>query len=160
MDAHALWAFALALYGRPGAAPACLALQDEAAADVTLVLYLIWCAETGRPLNAEAVRSADAAVAPWRAAVVAPLRAVRRAMKAPLLPGLATESLRDRIKASEIEAERLALVILAVGAPAPEPSAPEPLAAANRYLDLYAVHLGRPLPPVPREALLRALAEA
>ncbi len=160
MDAHPLWAFALALYGRPGAAPACLALQDEAAADVILVLYLIWCAETGRSLDAEAVRSADAAVAPWRAAVVAPLRAVRRAMKAPLLPGLATEPLRDRIKTAEIEAEHLALAALAAGAPAPERSAPEPLAAANRYLDLYAGHLGRSLPRGPREALLRALAEA
>ncbi|GJE04283.1 TIGR02444 family protein [Methylobacterium isbiliense] len=158
MDADPLWTFALVLYGRPGAAAACLALQDEAGADVTLVLYLIWCAQTGRALDAAAVRSADATVAAWRAAVVAPLRGVRRAMKAPLLPGLPAEPLRDRIKAVEIEAERLALTALAAGASDPEPAAPEPVAAARRHLDLYAAHLGRPLPRAPREALLRAFA--
>jgi uncharacterized protein (TIGR02444 family) len=35
------WRFSLDLYGRPGVAPACLALQDEAGADVNLVLYLL-----------------------------------------------------------------------------------------------------------------------
>ncbi len=42
-----LWRFALDLYARAGVAPACLTLQDDAGADVTLVLYLLWCAMTG-----------------------------------------------------------------------------------------------------------------
>ncbi|WP_036270946.1 TIGR02444 family protein [Methylobacterium sp. WSM2598] len=157
MPEEPLWTFALALYGRPGAAPACLALQDEAGADVPLVLHLLWCAATGRTLDAAAIAATDAALAPWRDAVVAPLRRVRRAMKAPLLPAPGAEALRERVKAAEIEAERLALRALAALAPPPG-ARTDATAAAWRHLDLYAAHLGRPLPRAPCAALVHALA--
>ncbi|ACL58225.1 TIGR02444 family protein [Methylobacterium nodulans] len=157
MSEDPLWTFSLDLYGRPGAAPACLTLQDEAGADVTILLYLIWCAATNRSLDAGAVRAADDAVAAWRAAVVEPLRRVRRATKTPLLAGTGTEAFRDRIKAVEIEAERLALAALSAGAPRAGPPL-DPLASARRHLDLYALHLGRPLPRAASDALLGAFA--
>ena len=153
MSDYPLWRFALALYARTGVAPACLALQDEAGCDVTLVLWLLWCAETGRPLDAAAVAAADARLAPWRAAVVVPLRAARRAMKRALLPGIATDACREGVTAAEREAERLALAALL--ALSPEPSEAEAGAAA-RNLALYAAHLGRDLP----EPAVRALLEA
>lgn len=139
MTGDALWDFALRLYARPGVAPACLALQDEAGADVTLVLYLVWCGETGRPLDVDAIAAANARLGPWRAAVVAPLRAARRAMKGGLLPGIDTEGCRERVKAVELQAERLALA--ALSAMAAEPSRVGP-GAARRNLSLYAAHLG------------------
>ena len=46
--ADALWAFSLQAYARPGAAPACLRCQDEAGADVNIVLFLLWHAARGR----------------------------------------------------------------------------------------------------------------
>ena len=146
-----LWRFALGIYARPGVAPACLALQDEAGCDVTLVLWLLWCAEAGRPLDAAAVAAADARLWPWRAAVVAPLRAVRRAMKGGLLPGIYTDACREGVKAAELEAERLALAALL--ALAPEPSGAE-AGAASRNLSLYAAHLGRELPAAAVRALI------
>ena len=152
VDDDPLWRFALCLYARPSAAPACLALQDEAGCDVTLVLWLLWCAEDGRLLDAGAIAAADARLARWRAAVIEPLRAARRAMKEALLPGVETEACRGRVKAVELEAERLALA--ALSAMAPEMCSVE-AGAAVRNLALYAAHLGRALP----EAAVQVLVE-
>ena len=151
-DDDPLWRFARGFYARPGIAPACLALQDEAGCDVTLVLWLLWCADTGRRLDAGAVASAEARLVPWRASVVTPLRAVRRAMKGGLLPGIDTNACREGVKAAELQAERLALAALL--ALAPEPSGVE-VGAAARYLALYAACLGRALPEPALRVLLR-----
>jgi hypothetical protein len=61
-----------------------------------------------------------AAAAPWRDDVVAPLRTIRRRLKdgSALVEGSATEAFRARIKAIELESERLeqeALFALADG---------------------------------------------
>lgn len=151
MSDDPLWLFARDFYGRPGMAAACLALQDGSGCDVPLVLWLLWCAETGRSLDAGAIAAADARLAAWCAAVVAPLRAARRAMKGGLLPGIDTDPCRERVKAVELEAERLALAALA--AMAPELSRDEAGAGA-RHLALYADHLGRGLPAAAVQALL------
>ena len=147
-----LWCFALDLYARPGAAPACLALQDDAGADVTLVLYLLWCAATGRWLDAGTIAAADASLAPWRAAVVGPLRAARRAMKdAGLLPGIDTERCREWVKAAELEAERSALAALSAIAPA---IAERRMGTAEQFLATYEAHLGQALPDEAVRALV------
>ena len=152
------WTFSLAFYRRPGVEAACLALQDEAGADVNLVLYLLWCAATGRsPATAATIAEADRRIEPWRRAVVIPLRTMRRAMKADLLPGLATEDHRTRVKALELDAERLAQAALFAMAGPPGPSC-DPALAAEQALSLYAAHLGRPLPERAVRALLAALA--
>jgi uncharacterized protein (TIGR02444 family) len=159
MSDNALWDFSLGLYGGAGVAPACLALQDEAGADVNLVLYLLWCGTTDRALDAAAVAAADARIAPWRTAVVEPLRAVRRALKAGPLADIGSEAYRSRIKAVELEAERFVQDALFRGAPVP--GAPhDRVAAAGEHLSLYAGHLGRPLPDEALGVLLGALARA
>ncbi len=148
-----LWRFALNLYARPGVAPACLALQDDAAADVTLVLYLLWCAMTGRWLDAGTIAATEARLAPWRAAVVEPLRAARRAMKGGgLLPGIDTERCRERVKAAELEAERSALAALFAIAPAVSERRTD---AAEQFLATYEAYLGKALP----EEAVRALVD-
>ncbi|MGU3421835.1 TIGR02444 family protein [Methylobacterium sp. D54C] len=159
MSDNPFWDFSLALYRRPGLAPACVALQDEGGADVNLVLYLLWCAATGRSLDAGAVRAADAGIAPWREAVVEPLRAVRRALKAEPLERLGSEAYRGRIKAVELEAERLVQDSLFVGAPAPGPALDREQAARD-HLGHYAGLLGRPFPPEPLRVLLDGFAGA
>jgi uncharacterized protein (TIGR02444 family) len=42
-----LWDFSLRIYGLPGIAPACLRCQDDAGADVNMILLLLWTAKGG-----------------------------------------------------------------------------------------------------------------
>jgi uncharacterized protein (TIGR02444 family) len=103
------WRFSLQFYRLPGVAEACIALQEESGVDVNLLLFLLWHARAGRILAVADVERLEAEIAPWRGATVVPLRAIRRALKAP--PGLVepgtAEAFRTRIKAVELEAERL-----------------------------------------------------
>ena len=104
-----LWRFSLEVYRRPGVANACIALQDEHGVDVNVLLCLLWLAAAGRRVSPAEVRAIDAGVAQWRDAVVVPLRALRRGLRTPppLSDPGATEALRERVKAVELEAERL-----------------------------------------------------
>ena len=77
----AFWDFSLRFYARPGVAAACLDLQDEAGADVNVVLYLLFLASQGRQLAQTEVAEIDNLVAVWREQVVRPLRSARRHLK-------------------------------------------------------------------------------
>lgn len=103
------WRFSLGFYRRPGVADACLALQEEAGVDVNLLLFLLWHARQCRELSQSEVAGLEAKAGPWREMAVVPLRAVRRALKSPpsLVPPATVEAFRTRIKAVELEAERL-----------------------------------------------------
>jgi uncharacterized protein (TIGR02444 family) len=80
--ARDFWRFSIAFYGRPGVAAACLDLQDRHGADVNLVLFACWVGIAGRGrLSAAALAQAENAAKPWREAVIAPLRAVRKYLK-------------------------------------------------------------------------------
>lgn len=103
------WRFSLQFYRRPGVADACIKLQEEAGVDVNLLLFLLWHATQRRSLSLPEVERLEHEVCPWRQQAVIPLRAIRRALKSPpalLEPG-AAEAFRTRIKAVELEAERL-----------------------------------------------------
>jgi uncharacterized protein (TIGR02444 family) len=103
------WRFSLQLYRQPGVAAACIELQEAAGADVNLLLFLLWHAARQRRLSAAEVELLEQKIAAWRNLTVIPLRAIRRALKSP--PGLVeagtAEAFRTRIKAVELEAERL-----------------------------------------------------
>jgi uncharacterized protein (TIGR02444 family) len=103
------WRFSLAFYRAPGVGEACIALQDGAGVDVNLLLFLLWNATLNRALSATDVEDLERQVGAWRQAAVVPLRDIRRALKSPppvIEPGTA-EAFRTKIKAIELEAERL-----------------------------------------------------
>src|SRR5687767_5117442 len=103
------WRFSLQFYRLPKVADACIALQEEAGADVNLMLFLLWHARQRRRLSKADVAALEAKIAAWRDATVIPLRSVRRALKSPpaLVDPSTAEAFRNRIKAVELEAERL-----------------------------------------------------
>jgi uncharacterized protein (TIGR02444 family) len=144
--ASAFWNFSLAFYARPGVADACLELQESCGADVNVVLFLLYLARRGRRLSPDDVERIEAWAAPWRQAVVMPLRGVRRILKTPLgaFGPEATAALRAEVKRIELAAERvqqetlerLALEV-ALGTPCPDPAA-----CARAHLQLYGERLG------------------
>lgn len=143
-DDNPFWRFSLALYERPGAAEACLWLQDEAGLDVNLLLFCCWAGAAGDTLRGHQMARAAALAEPWREAVVAPLRAVRRHLK-PLAgePGVA--ELRADVQKTELSAERLLQDRLHAAFPAVGGGEPS-LAAAAENLTLYARLSGGGLP--------------
>jgi uncharacterized protein (TIGR02444 family) len=111
------WTFTLAFYARPGVAAACIELQDRHGRDVNLVLYGCWVGLSGRGrLGAGDLARAATMNAPWRGAVIEPLRAARRAIREQAADAAAFYA---SAKAVELEAERLAQHRLAAFAPAP-----------------------------------------
>ncbi len=107
------WAFSLSLYDRPGAAAACLGLQDRCGADVNLLLLGFWRARCGYAGWADAeLERVEAAVAPVNA-VLQPLREARRALKALGEIEPTAGALYAEIKALELKLEQVAQVWLA-----------------------------------------------
>lgn len=149
-----LWDWALAAYAAPDVADACLALQDHHEQNVPLLLWSAWVAQTGRRPDEETIEAACDTARAWDSVVVAPLRAVRRTLKAPVpdIDDGPRESVRNRIKALELEAEKHLLEALEALAPPPS-AAPRPaidgLAATTRVWSRI----------TPRPALIR-LADA
>jgi uncharacterized protein (TIGR02444 family) len=104
------WAFALAIYARPGVAEACLTLQNETGVDVMLLLTTTFAAVKHRLLlTADEIRALDEACRPWREEIVRPLRTIRSGLKSgpQPAPSEATEQFRSQVKALELAAERL-----------------------------------------------------
>ena len=103
------WRFSLRFYRLAGVADACIALQDEYGVDVNLLMFLLWRADEGSLLSADEVRSLDDKVRDWRNHAVIPIRNIRRKLKSArtlIEPGQ-QEAFRTKIKAIELEAERL-----------------------------------------------------
>ena len=103
------WRFSLNYYRQAGVAEACIALQDDCGVDVNLMLFLLWLAASGRQLSVENIKELDEAVRSWRDLTIIPIRDVRRQLKgAPTLVETGKqEAFRTKIKAIELEAERL-----------------------------------------------------
>ena len=162
-----LWRFATRVYGRPGVAQACLALQQRFDADVNLLLFAAWLgAERGMALSVPLSRQAQRRVDAWHEDIVRPLRAVRRRMKSGPSPAPcgATEALRDALKAVEIGSERIELAVLETLAPEAPPGRPGPdldavvrgnlrtVLALSAREDLFA-EAGRPVRAIARASL-------
>lgn len=100
-----LWAWTLAVYERPKVAQACLALQDDHGVSTAFLLWAVWAKGAESQSLARGVEIAKS----WEASVLRPVRGVRRWLK-PSLPGiadLARETLRNDVKSTELDAERL-----------------------------------------------------
>ena len=136
--AESLWRFSLMVYARPGVAEALVHLQDRGGHDVNLLLFGLWLAICrGSRLEAAALARARAASAKLNDGVVAPLRRLRRALKADSDPDI--DNLRRRVLAVELAAERRVQARLAARVktrPAARPADRTALAAANLRLIL------------------------
>ena len=155
------WRFSLRFYRMNGVAEACITLQERSGVDVNLLLYLLWQASQRRIFAADDVAALEEQIAPWRAATVIPLRMVRRALKEPpgLVTGTAAEVFRNKVKAVELEAERLqqeAMYGLAQAQPVGHSTA-SPQEAARHNVAAYETMLGTELPTPAVEALLENL---
>ncbi|HEX8661390.1 MAG TPA: TIGR02444 family protein [Brevundimonas sp.] len=145
-----LWDWALTAYAAEGVAEACLELQDSAGQNIPLLLWAAWCAAEGRTPDEDALEAAGDTARAWQETAIAPLRAVRRALKprAPDLDDDAREAVRAQVKAVELEAERRLLTALEALAPPPTGHAQPPLASMVAAARVWS-------PMTPRAGLVR-----
>ena len=103
------WRFSLNFYRQTGVSDACIALQDGCGVDVNLLLFLFWLASESRQLSSDDVKKLDERVRSWRELTIIPIRDARRKLKgaATLVEPGKQEAFRDKVKAVELEAERL-----------------------------------------------------
>jgi uncharacterized protein (TIGR02444 family) len=155
------WRFSLRFYRQSEVADACIALQEQAGVDVNLLLFLLWHATQKRALSQADVAQLERRIAPWRNTTVIPLRTMRRALKSPpTLAGARAELFRTKIKAVELEAERLQQeAMYELAGPALLGVAASSLEdAARANVAAYAAMCGGAFPQPAIETLLAALA--
>ena len=136
-------------------------LQDEAGADVNLLLFLLFLAEHQKTVGAEDVAKLDAAVLAWRDSVVKPLRALRRALKTGIgdISVTVSETFRGQIKRLELESEHIEQSVLEgfstanIGA-----VSASRMAAAEANIAAYQAYLG-PFSAEAKATILSAFAE-
>ncbi len=126
-----LWDWTLKAYAQPGVPEATLALQDEHGQNTSFLLWAVWAEGASAEALIEGARVAKA----WDAAVLKPLRDVRRTLK-PAFDGVddqAREGLRGDVKDAELRAERVLMESLEGLAPASSGGKPalEALKAAS-----------------------------
>jgi uncharacterized protein (TIGR02444 family) len=154
------WTFSLGYYRGAGVSDACLELQDNCGVDVNVLLFLLWMASQKRRVPADQVKRIADTVRPWQTDVIAPIRALRRMLKsdAPLLDKGAAELFRTRIKAVELESERLqqeAMYALAGSLTTEIVNSVDAAAQAN--VAAYQSALGRPLTKAAVDTMIAAL---
>jgi uncharacterized protein (TIGR02444 family) len=111
------WTFSLAVYADPAVQQECLELQDDYGLDVNQLLFCAFVgAVHGAVLSNQATRDATDTVGVWQRDVVGALRAARRALKpfaAEAEPhNRPIADLRARVKAAELDAERIEQAML------------------------------------------------
>lgn len=108
MKDNSLWEYSLASYGKTGAEPLLLELQDRYGADINMILAACWFAAEGHLLTEKGVRSSNLKIVRWQRECVQPLRTARRFLK----EQPEHHVFREQIKALELEAERIQQQIL------------------------------------------------
>jgi uncharacterized protein (TIGR02444 family) len=156
------WRFSLRFYRQNGVADACIALQDGCGVDVNILLFLLWLATDRRRAATDEVAAVCAKAGPWRDDVVAPLRSLRRRLKdrAPLVERNTAELFRTRIKAVELEAERLQQEALFALTPSlATTNEPSVEAAVRANVAAYERVAGRAFTPAAVDVLVAALVD-
>ncbi len=167
-----LWEFSIWVYELPGVQKALLALQDRMGADVNMVLFCVWLAYRGSNGNdlAQNLSEALKLSRDWQTAMVHPVRKCRDNLKV-LLDGdgftgptrTATEALRERIKAAELDLEALQIVTQCalVDDGSGDAGAPVDIARqkedAQNNLNVYFTACGIKLDPLAQSHVLRVI---
>ena len=166
-----LWDFSVEVYELDGVKKACLALQNRFGADVNMVLFLLWLAESGvgRDNLAQYMGAALKLSRDWQRNLVEPLRVARNNLKdyvenTALTDGQAEVMtvLRERIKACELDMERMqTLAMYGLVADSAADAAPvEPETArehATNNLTVYFSATGVALDPLGKSHVERIL---
>ena len=140
------WDWALSAYDKPGAAEACLILQDHFEQNVPVLLWAAWNAQTGRRPDEDTLEAACDMARAYDRVVVAPLRQMRRTLKSPV-PDIETEhreALRTQVKALELEAERRLMLELETLSPEPSGAPRRPIEGLAETARLWASVVPRP----------------
>lgn len=109
-----LWQFSLTTYARAGVANHCLYLQDQWAANINIILWLLWLEQRGTQVDATLIHKAETIIAAWHEALIKPLRQLRRqftqqfAMDDELIGAT-----YQQLKAAELQAEQVEQKLLA-----------------------------------------------
>jgi uncharacterized protein (TIGR02444 family) len=153
------WRFSLKYYGQAGVSDACIALQDGCGVDVNLLLFLFWLASERQELAADEVKKLDATIKSWRELTIIPIRDTRRKLKGAktFVDPAKQEALRDKVKAVELEAEKLqqeALYAFTQSGPLGKPS--EPPAAARGNVAAFERAMGASFPKASVDVLVNA----
>lgn len=159
-QANPFWTFSLGYYRGAGVSEACLELQDNSGVDVNVVLFLLWVASQHKSVPADQVKTLADKVRPWQVEVIGPIRALRRKLKtdAPLLDKGPAELFRTRIKAIELESERLQQeAMAAMAASLKSDTASSPAEAARASIAAYQGVIGRPFTATAVDTLIAAL---
>ncbi|MGF6091443.1 TIGR02444 family protein, partial [Pseudomonas sp. 18173] len=106
-----LWSFSLTTYARPGVEQACLQLQS-AGVNVCLLLCGAWLGQRGVACDEQRLQQLRSVAFAWDTDVVQPLRALRTQWKAGATEDADLHTLREQVKALELEAERHLLLRL------------------------------------------------
>jgi uncharacterized protein (TIGR02444 family) len=155
------WRFSLHFYRQAGVADACITLQDQCGVDVNLLLFLLWVAGAKRQLSVADVKALDTSVRDWRELTIVPIRNLRRKLKgaASLIEANKQEAFRNKIKAIELEAERLQQEALYNRSQSsPLGSAADRAAPARANIAAYERVLGVPFPHAAMDRLVTAFA--
>jgi uncharacterized protein (TIGR02444 family) len=160
------WKFSLAVYREAPVQQECLTLQDHHGLDVNLVLFCAFVgAALGVMLSDPALKEAATTVEAWQREVVSQLRATRRTLKPLLSASPLSETpiatVRNRVKALELEAERIEQLVLERWIAAQFdswPRSPPFEAIVGNMNTLFALVLkGQEPPPLPQQLIARAL---
>jgi uncharacterized protein (TIGR02444 family) len=147
-----IWTFALLLYAQDGVQEDCLAAQDRFGLEINALIFALYRFHLGVGFDAHEVVSLCEKMTNT---IVAPIRAARIALKTPpaSVDASAAHSLREKVKAAELDGERLtleALTRLPDGQPASNPMAALESVVAATKIDI----------DTERDALLKRLAIA
>ena len=105
-SADAFWQFSITHYERPAVKETCLALQDDAGADVNLLLLAVWLETLDRRIPMELAKKLNSTSERWQVETIGPLRE-RRRQKPKSSPDYHT-CLREELEAEK--REQVALV--------------------------------------------------
>ena len=153
--AVSFWDWAVAVYGDAEVEDLCLDLQDAHGQCVPLLLWAAWCPRAGLRIDGDVARQASGLARAWSDEVIAPLRSVRRRLKTALNAGddEARLPLRQAVKATELQAEKVLMAQLEALAPCGMPVPVFDLAAAR--LDSLLAAAGAWSPGDPADVLAR-----